>query len=130
MKQAIQIAIVSALLTAAALKAAPALAQPAAAETQVSVVATGDLDLSSRTGPAAAQAAAGACRRASFAAALRTPICRASWLRARCRADVLANASAQGRQIVLASRRVTRRCDGLGPLDPTAVRRSAGRIRL
>jgi len=105
MKQAIRIVIVSAMLTAAALKAAPALAQPVAAETLVSVVSTDDLDLSSRQGQRQlnlrlVHAAAELCGGASDADLQGKLASR------RCRADALANASAQGQRIVLASRRV------------------------
>mgnify|MGYP006177377125 CR=1 FL=1 len=51
MKKAILYGIASALITAAAIKAAPALAeQPAPAETNVSLVRTADLDLGSEAG--------------------------------------------------------------------------------
>ena len=106
MKQALRIVIVSAMLTAAALRAAPALAEPAGGETQVSVVSTGDLDLSSRQGQRQLKlrlvhAAAELCGGVSDADLQGKLAAR------RCRADVLANASEQGERIVLASRRVT-----------------------
>ena len=44
--KAIQIVIASALITAAALKAVPAFAEPAATAVNVSIVQTADLDLS------------------------------------------------------------------------------------
>ena len=51
MKKAIYIALTSALITTAAIKAAPAIAQePAATETNISRVRTADLDLGSETG--------------------------------------------------------------------------------
>ena len=50
MKQAIQIAAAAFLVTAAALKAAPALAEPANPEINVALVHTADLDLSSEAG--------------------------------------------------------------------------------
>ncbi|MBA3511398.1 UrcA family protein [Sphingomonas sp.] len=51
MKKAIYIALASALITTAAIKAAPAIAQePAGTETNISLVRTGDLDLSSEVG--------------------------------------------------------------------------------
>ena len=51
MKKAITIALASALITTAAIKAAPAIAQePAVTETNVSLVRTGDLDLGSEAG--------------------------------------------------------------------------------
>ena len=48
--KAIQIVIASALITAAGLKAVPALAQPATSDIAVSYVQTGDLDLRSDAG--------------------------------------------------------------------------------
>ena len=50
MKNAIAIALAAALITTAAIKAAPALAETPAGETKVSVVRTADLDLSSSLG--------------------------------------------------------------------------------
>src|SRR5689334_8163972 len=50
MKNPFVIAIVSALITAGAIKAAPALAETPAANTYVSYVQTADLDLSSKAG--------------------------------------------------------------------------------
>ena len=47
---AIRIIIASALVTTGVIKGAPTLAQPAAADVNVSVVATADLDLSSSAG--------------------------------------------------------------------------------
>lgn len=49
MKQTLKIILVSALVTAAAIKAVPALAEPATLQ-NVSVVQTADLDLSSKAG--------------------------------------------------------------------------------
>jgi UrcA family protein len=50
MKNAITIALVSALITTGAIKAAPALAQQPASDTNVSLVRTADLDLGSPEG--------------------------------------------------------------------------------
>ncbi|QIL02334.1 UrcA family protein [Sphingomonas sinipercae] len=50
MKQALRIILASALLTAAGTKAVPALAEPLRSDVQVSVVHTGDLDLSGSDG--------------------------------------------------------------------------------
>lgn len=50
MKKAILIALASALITTGAIKAAPALAQEPATETNVSLVRTADLDLGSSQG--------------------------------------------------------------------------------
>jgi len=50
MKQAILIALASALITGAAIKAAPALAQEPALETNITLVRTADLDLGSAVG--------------------------------------------------------------------------------
>jgi UrcA family protein len=50
MKNAFTIALASALITTAAIKAAPALAEAPAVETNISLVRTADLDLSSDAG--------------------------------------------------------------------------------
>ena len=50
MKKAIYIALASALITTGVIKAAPALAQEPATETNVSLVRTADLDLSTDAG--------------------------------------------------------------------------------
>ena len=50
MKNAFTIALASALITTAAIKAAPAIAQTSPVQTNVSVVRTADLDLSSDSG--------------------------------------------------------------------------------
>ncbi len=50
MRNAFTIALASALITTAAIKAAPALAETPTAETNVSLVRTADLDLGSRAG--------------------------------------------------------------------------------
>ena len=47
---AIRIIIASALITTVAIKAAPALAEPIASDTNTSIVRTADLDLSTKTG--------------------------------------------------------------------------------
>jgi UrcA family protein len=50
MKKAIQIALVSALITTGIIKAAPALAESPNSQTNISLVRTGDLDLRSAEG--------------------------------------------------------------------------------
>lgn len=50
MKKTIQIVLVSALITTGIIKAAPALAESPASETNISLVRTGDLDLRSAEG--------------------------------------------------------------------------------
>lgn len=50
MKNAFTIVLASALITTAVIKAAPALAETPATETNVSLVRTGDLDLGSEAG--------------------------------------------------------------------------------
>ena len=72
MKQAILITLASALITGAAIKAAPALAKDSAAEQRVSLVRTGDLDLRTAEGRRAldhrlARAARDVCGEASDA---------------------------------------------------------------
>jgi len=94
MTKALQIAATAFLITAAALKAAPALAEPITPAINVSHVQTADLDLSSRSGQRAldarlAHAASDVCGTAS-------PVDLAGQNADRkCRADVLAKAKDQ-----------------------------------
>ena len=96
---AIRIIIASALLTGAALKAVPALAEPAAAQdVNVSIVETADLDLSTSAGKRALDqrlviAARDVCGSASDADLEGKNAVRD------CRADVLAKARAKGEQL-------------------------------
>jgi len=96
MKKGVLIALVSGLATAALIKAAPALAQ--AATRNVAIVATADLDLSSNAGRSEldhrlARAAYEVCDSASDA-----DLAGKNEVR-ECRADVLARARAQTRQL-------------------------------
>ena len=94
MTNAFQIAATAFLITAAAIKAAPALAEPVQPATNVSRVQTADLDLSSRSGQRAldarlAHAAREVCGTASDADLAGKNADR------KCRADVLAKANDQ-----------------------------------
>jgi len=96
MKKGLFIALVSGLATAALIKAAPALAQPATRN--VAIVATADLDLSSNAGRSEldhrlARAAYEVCGSASDA-----DLAGKNEVR-ECRADVLARARAQTQQL-------------------------------
>jgi UrcA family protein len=97
MKETLKIVAVSALATAAVIKAVPALSQPAPAQ-NVSVVRTADLDLSTARGRAALDhrlviAAADVCGAASGADLAGKNQARA------CRADVLAKARAESERL-------------------------------
>ena len=102
MKQAIQIAAAAFLITAAALKTAPALAEPASPAVNVALVHTADLDLSTQAGQRQldsrlAQAAREVCGTASD-----VDLEGKNQVR-HCRNEVLARANAQRDQL-LASR--------------------------
>lgn len=97
MKQTLKIIAVSALATAAIIKAAPTLAEPAPTQ-NVSIVHTVDLDLSSKAGREAldhrlVNAAFEVCGTASD-----VDLAGKNKVRA-CRADVLAKARADGEQL-------------------------------
>ena len=102
MKSAIKIALASALITTAAIKAAPALAQqPGAAETNISRVWTGDLDFRSEAGQRTlelrlARAAREVCGTASDADLVGKNEVR------KCRAETLAKARGQGETLAAA----------------------------
>ena len=101
MTKALRIAATAFLITAAAIKAAPVLAEPVQPATNVSFVHTADLDLSSQSGQRAldarlAHAAREVCGTASDADLAGKNDDR------RCRADVLAKANGQ-RDWLLAS---------------------------
>lgn len=94
---AIRIIIASALITGAAIKAAPALAEPVG-EANVSIVRTVDLDLTTEAGRSALDhrlvvAAYDVCGTASDVDLVGKNKARA------CRADVLAKARAEGQQL-------------------------------
>jgi UrcA family protein len=97
MKQTLKIIAVSALVTAAVIKATPLLAEPVPAQ-NISIVHTADLDLSSKAGREALDhrlinAAFDVCGTASDADLAAKNKARA------CRADVLAKARAEGEQL-------------------------------
>ena len=95
---AIRIIIASALITTAAIKAAPALAEPANLDVNTSIVRTADLDLSTKAGRRTldhrlVQAASDVCGTAAdFDLAGQNKI-------RGCRQSVLADARAQGQQL-------------------------------
>ena len=102
MKNAFTIALASALITTAVIKATPALAETPAAETNVSLVRTADLDLNSDTGRRQldvrlSRAAREVCGRASDADLNGKNEVR------QCRADVLAQARANRDAVLAAS---------------------------
>jgi UrcA family protein len=97
MKQTLKIIALSALATAAVIKASPLLAAPAPTQ-NVSIVHTGDLDLSSKAGREAldhrlVNAAIEVCGAASDADLAGKNIVRV------CRADVIAKARTEGEQV-------------------------------
>jgi len=105
MKNPYAIAIASALITAGAIKAAPALAEPSSAETRtyVSYVQTSDLNLSSEGGRRVldrrlAQAAREVCGTPSGADLAGLNEARA------CRADAVARATVQSQNVLAAKR--------------------------
>ena len=96
---AIRIIIASALIATAAIKAAPALAEPVNLDVKTSIVRTADLDLSSKSGQRAldhrlVQAASDVCGTAAD-----VDLAGQNKVRA-CRQSVLADARAQGQQLV------------------------------
>ena len=102
MKKAIQIALVSALITIGVIKAAPALAEAPATQTNISLVRTADLDLRSAEGQRKldrrlAQAASEVCGTASDA-----DVAGKNYVR-KCRDETLAKARGQ-REAILARR--------------------------
>ena len=102
MTKAIQIAAAAFLITAGILKAAPALAEPAVAATNVSFVHTADLDLSSASGQRVldvrlAQAARDVCGTASD-----VDLAGKNDIR-QCRKDVLAKARGEREQLIAAA---------------------------
>lgn len=101
MKQTLKIITISALATAAVIKAVPALAEPVPAQ-NVSIVQTGDLDLTTKAGRQALDhrlviAAYDVCGTAADADLVGKNKAR------ECRADVLAGARAQSGQLAARS---------------------------
>jgi UrcA family protein len=106
MKKALKIIALSALITAAAIKGAPAIAEPAAGNMHVEIVRTGDLDLSAAHGRRQldirlAHAAREVCGKPSDSHLAGKNGAR------RCRGEVLASARAQ-RDDLLAGLRANR----------------------
>lgn len=104
MTKAIQIAATAFLITAAAIRAAPAIAEPVAPEINVSLVQTADLDLSTAAGQRVlnvriAQAAREVCGTASD-----VDLAGKNEVR-KCRADVMAKANGQRDQLLAAAGR-------------------------
>jgi len=104
MTKAIHIIAASFLITAAAIKAAPAIAEPAATAVNISLVRTADLDLSTASGQRAldarlAHAASEVCGTASDVdLAGKNDV-------HKCRVNVLANAQSQRAQLLAAAER-------------------------
>ena len=95
---AIRIIIASALITTAAIKAAPALAEPANLDVNTSIVRTADLDLTTKAGQRAldrrlVQAASEVCGTAADVDLVGQNKVRA------CRHSVLTDARAKGQQL-------------------------------
>jgi UrcA family protein len=101
MKNAFTIALASALITTAAIKAAPALAQAPVVETNVSLVRTADLDLSSDAGRRLLDVRLARAAREVCGTASDTDIQGKNAVR-ECRADVLERAR-ENRNAVLAA---------------------------
>ncbi len=102
MKNAFTIALASALITTAVIKAAPALAQTPSVETNVSLVRTADLDLSSDAGRRQLDVRLARAAREVCGTASDTDIQGKNEVR-QCRADVLAQARANRDSVLAAS---------------------------
>jgi UrcA family protein len=101
---AIRIILASALITTAAIKAVPALAEPVAQDLNVSIVRTADLDLSTETGRRALDHRLVNAAREVCGTASDVDLAGQNKVRA-CRDNVLTDARAKGNQ--LASRGAT-----------------------
>ena len=99
---AIRIVIASALITAAALKAVPPLAEPASPPVNVSIVQTADLDLNSEGGKRHLDRRLSHAAREVCGTASDVDLEGKNDVRA-CRAEVLAKARAEGAQLARAS---------------------------
>ena len=106
MKQTLRIILASALITAAAIKGAPALAEagPAEPAIEVSVVHTADLDLSTSVGRRQLETRIARAAREVCGAASDIDLKGKNQVR-KCRDDVLANAGAQSDNLQSAARR-------------------------
>ena len=96
MKETLRIIAMSALATAAVIKAVPAFAEPAPIQ-NVSIVHTNDLDLTSKTGRAALDRRLVIAARDVCGAAADVDLAGKNQVRA-CRTDVLAKARAESQQ--------------------------------
>jgi UrcA family protein len=101
MRNAFTIALASALITTAAIKAAPALAEAPVAQTNVSLVRTADLDLRSNAGRRLLDVRLGRAARQVCGTASDADLEGKNEVR-QCRAEVLANART-ARDAVLAA---------------------------
>lgn len=106
MKKPILIALASALITAGAIKAAPALAETPTT-VQVAHVSTADLDLSSREGQRQLDQRINRAARDVCGAASDADLVGANEVR-QCRHDVVAKAGAQREQLLAATTRGAR----------------------
>lgn len=97
MKQTLKIMAISALVTAAAIKAVPAFSEPAPAQ-NVSVVRTADLDLSTARGRAALDHRLVIAAHEVCGSAADIDLSGQNQVRA-CRSDVLEKARAEGREL-------------------------------
>jgi UrcA family protein len=97
MKETFRIILMSALATAAVIKAVPALSEPAQAQ-NVSIVHTNDLDLSSKTGREALDRRLVVAARDVCGAAADVDLAGKNQVRA-CRTDVLAKARAESQEL-------------------------------
>ena len=106
MTKAFQIAATAFLITAAAIKAAPAIAEPATPAVNVSFVHTADLDLSSSAGQRALKVRLANAAREVCGTASDVDLEGKNEVR-QCRADVLAKATSQRAQLLAAAGRGT-----------------------
>ena len=104
MTKAIQIIAASFLITAAAIKAAPAIAEPVTPAINVSFVHTADLDLSTSTGQRALDARLANAAREVCGTAADVDLEGRNDVR-KCRTDVLARANGQRDQLLAAAGR-------------------------
>jgi UrcA family protein len=104
MKQTIQIAAAAFLITAAVIKAAPALAEPVSTpEVNVALVRTADLDLSSEAGQRQLDSRLVQAAREVCGAASDVDLAGKNQVR-HCRTEVLARANAQRDQLLASNR--------------------------
>ncbi len=103
MDKALQIAATAFLITAAAIKAAPAIAEPVAPAVNVSLVRTADLDLSTQRGQRALDARLVVAAHEVCGSASQADLEGQNDVR-KCRADVLAKANGQREHLLAAAR--------------------------